>query len=666
MRADPAAPRFPFIIDGVHVLPVLHERLEYADLARAAVERLEPDAIAVEIPSALRSVWIRAIDRLPAISVLLYENAQDQTIYLPVHPTDPLVEAARMARERGLRLECADLDVDGYADYRDAAPDSYALWRLGPAQLYRSFRQLQRPADPNDDAREASMAYHARRLREEGAERVLLLCGMHHAAAVAHQLGFEQATPLTPPQRRNIRLVHLAPESLGEVLPEIPFYVAAYEARRRALPAQPAEAEPRPAARSHGPFRVLSGGRKGNTAEARDAVARAARSAGSAFVAGPAADSASLPGPADRLKLQWALLREAESALTATAPDETVQRWQRRNLARFTRNLALSSGLLVADLYDLLSAARACVSENFAWELHRLATAYPSQPGAAADLPTARIRADELYDGTRRIRLQRRVRSPKRPDWRSVFKRRRGEERWHGEWLEGFDGEAICSYPPEDLVIEEFGRYLKQRGKRVLSEERARTVPFTTSVLDGIDVRETIRHWTEHRIFVRELGRVRGGVGSVLVIFDENENDYSYCQTWLGEHDQESDMAFYSTEPAQAIVGPGICRVTYGGMLLSYPPRRMADVWTDVDYRLAETKAETLLLAALDYTVERIVVHVAARPPRGVLSQLAQRLGLQILHLPIGTVSPTTLKKIRVMHIISGHEKRKIAKDYIW
>ena len=147
----------------------------------------------------------------------------------------------------------------------------------------------------------------------------------------------------------------------------------------------------------------------------------------------------------------------------------------------------------------------------------------------------------------------------------------------------------------------------------MLSEERARTVPFTTSVLDGIDVRETIRHWTEGKIFVRELGRAPGDVGSVVVVFDDEEEAYPYCQTWLGEHDQESDMAFFSTEPTRGIVGPGICRVTYGGFLLSSPPQRMADVWSDPDYRMAETRAEVLLLAALDYSRERIVVHVAAQ-----------------------------------------------------
>jgi hypothetical protein len=215
-------------------------------------------------------------------------------------------------------------------------------------------------------------------------------------------------------------------------------------------------------------------------------------------------------------------------------------------------------------------------------------------------------------------------------------------------------------------VVEDFGRYLRRRGKQVLSDEQTRTVPFTSSVLDGIDVRETIRHWSEGKIFVRELGRVPGDVGSIVIIFDEDDAPYPYGQTWLGEHDQESDMAFYSTEPARGIIGPGICRVTYGGFIMSYPPQRMLDVWADRDYRIAESKAETLLLAALDYTEQRHVVHVGPRPPRSIIQQLAARLGLKILHLPLGTLSPSTVRRIRVMHVLSGHDKRKIAKDYIW
>jgi len=243
-RSDSLSDLCPIVIDSVWVLPVLHERLEYADLVRETMDRLEPDAVAVEIPSSLERTWLRGVDRLPSVSVMLYENRRGRTIYLPIQPADPMAEAARTARARGLRIVCADLDVDDYADYRDPVPDPYALLRLGLPAVYEAFRALPRRSDASDDRREASMAYHARRLHEDGARKVLLICGMHHAEGVARQFDVVQAAPFTSPSRRNVRLVHLHPESLGEVLAEIPFHIAAWEARRNQRP-EPRRLNPR-------------------------------------------------------------------------------------------------------------------------------------------------------------------------------------------------------------------------------------------------------------------------------------------------------------------------------------------------------------------------------------------------------------------------------------
>ena len=76
------------------------------------------------------------------------------------------------------------------------------------------------------------------------------------------------------------------------------------------------------------------------------------------------------------------------------------------------------------------------------------------------------------------------------------------------------------------------------------------------------------------------------------MIFDEDPEDrYQYLTTWLGEHQNESDMAFYSTFPFDNLVGPGIGRAEYGGFLMTLPPRRLFDVWSDTDYDFAESKA---------------------------------------------------------------------------
>ena len=79
-----------------------------------------------------------------------------------------------------------------------------------------------------------------------------------------------------------------------------------------------------------------------------------------------------------------------------------------------------------------------------------------------------------------------------------------------------------------------------------------------------------------------------------------------------------------------------------------------------------DRKSEKLLIAALDYSREKYVVYVAARPPRTTLKVLAGRMGRHIVYVPIGTLSPIMLKRIRVFHVLFGHDKRAIAREYIW
>jgi hypothetical protein len=243
----------------------------------------------------------------------------------------------------------------------------------------------------------------------------------------------------------------------------------------------------------------------------------------------------------------------------------------------------------------------------------------------------------------------------------------RKREKFKGEWAKETSGASICSYPPEDLVIENYGRFLKRHAKMKLSEERSRTEPFLSSILDGIDLRETVRNWHAGKLYVREWGKFSGDVGAVVLIFDEDRDDrYHYLTTWLGEHQNESDMAFYSTQPFEHLVGPGIGRAEYGGLLMTLPPRRLFDVWSDPDYDAAETKAERLLLAGLDYSMERNVVYIAAKPPRSIFRHFAARVNRKIIYVPLGQLSPTKLKKIRVVHVLDGYQRREEAAQYLW
>src|SRR5205807_9091250 len=113
------------------------------------------------------------------------------------------------------------------------------------------------------------------------------------------------------------------------------------------------------------------------------------------------------------------------------------------------------------------------------------------------------------------------------------------------------------------------------------------------------------------------------------------------------------------------IVGPVIARCEYGGFLMSYPPRRLHDVWHDPDYFDLPSKSQVLLAAAIDYALKPLVVYVAERPPEQFMKRYAARFGKRILFMPLSQFSPVTLKNLRLFHVLDSYERRKIADEYI-
>ena len=588
--------------------PVAPGRLEFALEVRRAILRDRPQVVALELPATLQAAWMQAVARLPEMSLIFYpEDAADgdQAVYVPIEPADPFTEAIRTAVETGAEIVFADPDAGTRPHLKDAYPDSYALRYIGLERYIEAYRVY-------PQARSEEIARHAAGIawKLQGTDptaRVLVVVSLNLLDPLLDAMEEPQAQPLANPRREGVELLNPHPESLGEICAEYPQLQWRYENYRQSM-----------------------------------------------------TDHALI----DRRHAQLAVFRVAEKEYE-TNTGERMAHWQRRLLARYARNLALAGNELSAGLFDLTVAARGVADDNYAWEVWEAAGRYPPQQ-TACNLLTVRISGDEVWMDTRRIRIRRRLPSTKRR-LRPYGLKPRKKEKIPGEWASQLDGASICSYPPEDLVIEDYGRYLKHKGKSILSEERVRVEPFSTSILDGIDMRETIRKWYEGRIYVRQYQKVHGEVGSIVVIFDDDrDNRYPCTTTWLGENQNESDMAFYSTFPFDNLVGPGIGRAEYGGFLMSLPPRRMYDVWHDVDYEFAESKAERLLLAALDYSIHHYVVYVAAKPPRTIFKTIASRVDRTVIYIPIGQLSPVSLKKIRVVHVLDGYDKREIAKDYLW
>ncbi|MEW5976965.1 MAG: hypothetical protein AB1898_14270 [Acidobacteriota bacterium] len=669
-----------------HYLPVVPGKMEFAEEVRIAILAERPDVVAVELPSTLESAYLRAVERLPELSVILYEETKrGEAVYIPVEICDPFVEAIRTAHEVGAEVFFVDPDIGERPHLKDLFPDTYAVRRIGLEKYVEAYRLYPQPKEFDVSRHAAGIAWKLQ--SSDPLARVLVVVSLNLLDAVMECMEQPQAEPLARVRREGVQVMNLHPDCLAETVIEFPFLQALYETRRYGLPSIDDAEE------STGEMRVVTavqgldvievkGGPEDPAQEVECIVRRTARhvnwlphgpgSPESATTTYPSQDGSRFSlltdpqclKPIDRQRLHLRLFAEAERRYERNTR-EKLAHWQRRLIARYSRNLALVGRQLIAGLFDLTVAARSVVDDNFAWELWELAGTSPFQK-VSSDLRTVNVAAEEIWLDTRTVRLRRRL--PKQKGRaRPIGLRQRAKENAPGEWAQQFDGESICSYPPEDIVLENYGVFLKKKGKSILSEERSRVEPFQTSILDGIDLRETLRHWHERKLYVREFQKISGEVGAVVVIFDEDrENRYHWCTTWLGEHSQESDMAFYSTDPYTHVVGPGIARAEYGGFLLSYPPRRMLNVWQDPDYWFAESKPELLLLAALDYTLERFVVYVGARPPRSIFRSIAARMGRKIVYIPIGQLSPISLKKIRVVHVLDSHERRATARNYIW
>jgi hypothetical protein len=603
----------PFYIKykNIYAIPLIHYNMEIAAQVKFAFDYLKPDCVAVELPESMQKQMIHAASRLPDLSLIVTENQEKTPLYFFCEPCDGAFEGLRSALENGVHAYCIDLDIDEYPDIRDPIPDPYSIQRIGLSTYYKLYKNLvvdqQIQRVPIDTERET---YMARRLKELSLsyDRILFIVGMNHLSPVLKLISNSSFPNLFHADREQIQVCTLTEQSSREVMAEWGWLTAQYEAHRGKILRE---------------------------------------------------------GPLDRQKLILQLYKEA-AELYKQSTGHSFPGYHLRNIMKFVRNYSLIGGQLMPDLFKILSAAKGCVDHNYAYETWNLATFYSFRKNID-NLPELNLSASDIWGHSKTLSFHRKEKGKK--DFLFPYRKDRSTIRFTPPSFF-----TICSYPPEDIAIERFSHFLKKKGYQLLTEESARVIPFSTSLEDGIDTRETIRHWHEKKLYVKAKGKPPAEVGSVCVIFDEDKAEegkhyqekYPWKTTWLGEHNQESDMAFYSTSPLDKVIGPGISRCEYGGFMMSYPPRRMKNVWTDPDYQNSQTKAEVLLMSAIDYAVKPTIVYVASTPPKNLLKSFASRFGKKIVYIPIGQLSPLILNKLRVFHLLDGHDKRKIADEYIY
>lgn len=645
----------PYIRFGeIFAVPSLHGQWRFAALVREAFFQARPATIAVELPATLESSIRKGVERLPYLSVVAYQDytaeLEKARQILPITPEDSLIEAVRLGVEHGVPVHFIDRDVLGHQPRPVRVPDDYLIERIGLEAYWRRVAPALPAAEAGSPDAERELEMGARLRGLPGP--VLFVCGMAHLDAVMHHYAGTEPPPPGGVTQREHTLYTVAEESLPQVLGDYPWFAFAYELSRRGLRAADfPQVLPLPSTR---------GGEYRAAAEAHQETTRALLEHLRALptVPGREEDYALvadlLRGGMVMYEREW---REQPSPSRVAA------------LGRYARNLALVGKRLAPAKYHLVLAAQNTVNDDFAFQVLRLADHYPFFE-RDSPLPEMKIEGETgEADGERlilRLRLPRALQEEL--DAGGIELGERPRELAEGAWQELWeDGDHHVSHLPQDERIEQFFQYIREKCRRLLSDQQTRTHELQASLMDGLDLRETLRNLPLGKIYVKEHLPGIAEVGPVVVIFHRpgEEPLYPHERMWFAEHDGESDLALYGTEPGREFDGPGMSRCQYGGVLSLFPPTGRAWVWGNPRYGGSRSRAEHLLKAAIDLSRKPIVAYVAAQGPSPEMLSLAASRGIQILYVPLDTLSADTLKRVRTFHVLSNRSLRPLAPLYL-
>ncbi|MBV8609760.1 MAG: hypothetical protein JO034_20175 [Singulisphaera sp.] len=624
MSQRPAADDFLTIGPRIRVMPIIHGSGDFAVRVREELLSRPYDCVAIPLPPSFQDDVEEAIERLPAISIVAQldadrDDAETGFSFVPIDPCQGVIAALRTARGERIARAFIDMETPRFEAHHAVFPDPYALKRVSPAGFAAAVLPTIPPPRPGQHA--ARIAWMAARLRELEARHraILLVCSLLDWPWIrdAYRRRRDAAEP--DPFLAPIQTFGVDPATLIFALGELPFVTGLYERGRREL--EPDD-------------NLSVDGVKEMVLQARDRL------------------KAKLPKVAQRVTPQLLGI-----------------------YFRYVRNLSLIERRLTPDLYTLVVAAQQTAGDDFALAVAETAREYPyaeivgdGGPSAGpSDLPVLRMgidRADVPAWGMARMvsRLPGQALS-----WRSCELRPKPPERDRKLWKQRWDPYGMCSWPPEDDRIESFHRHVRDQAKAILGADLARSEKFTTSVMDGIDIRETLRNWHTGDLYVKIIPPSRGTIEVVVFLFDlpADPRVYTSRATWFAEHQEESTLAFYATDHMKNLVGPGIAQAEYGGALFLFPPRTIPDIWTDPRLDFADTLEERLLAAAFLHSRERHVAVVAPRPPLASWRRLARRFGRKIVPLPLHRFGGQLIERLRRFHVLNGKVVRSYAADFI-
>lgn len=228
----------------------------------------------------------------------------------------------------------------------------------------------------------------------------------------------------------------------------------------------------------------------------------------------------------------------------------------------------------------------------------------------------------------------------------------------------------LCSFPTEDIYLEQLVDRYKKGVQEQLKVMQNRSVPLTSHMGEGLDLKSTLRSLLSDKIYVFENAPGSpSDLGSVILQFSHASHDYarfSWKSIWYAEPHDESHMMFYATPPQQNILGPGIARCELGGCAFIPKGFGFADPWQDPFLTdLAYTPSEVLLLAGALSSKERNVLYVAPEPPSTRLLRSLQRSQKFVIYRHLDSLPIDVRQRLRFFHILANPGVRSYAHKYI-
>ncbi len=605
------------------IVPIQHGKAPYCLEVRKLLWEQSFDCVALAFPACLQPALTECVENLPIIHSLVIKMQGDIVAYAPADPSDGFIEGTRQALQRHLPLRFLEDNTLLYYQHHLSLPDSYLIKNIGISEYLKICLQYLKQEKDDDTLRHRALI-NLKEIKELESEyrRILWLCDFPLMSVISSLPG-PLNNKISALGARANELESMAPdEDIVEVetfpvksdhvyfaLGELPFYAGELEKGRMDPMVQ-------------------------------------------------------IP---DYLELIKKIFLETRKNYLKSKEDIQQVSITRLQVAlKYLRNMAALNGRLTPDLFEIINAAKGVFGHHFARKVLEAAKYYPFFDFNSSE--------EEMKIGINHIS------TPTHPEpaeavnllqdepktWHTIHIKKLPDKDKQKQYRYLWDPRGMCSHVPEDKRIEGFNQTLRKKSHKIMVESLAKSEKFTSSIKDGIDIRETLRNWHTGDVYIKETPPFNKNVDTVVIIFDHKHDDkYPHRATWYAEHKQESTLTFFATDPFANLIGPGIAEAEYGGVSLLFPPRFIPDVFSSFPSSRFADATEQLVFGAVIHSRERHITYVSYQKPTLRLRLMAKKFKRSLIWVPLSSFSNETLRRLRYFHILNSKHVRSWASHFI-